>query len=121
MTHIIATAAFAFMEPLSSAVRTISLAAVAGLGLTLLRVKNTSLRLFVWTVVLYAGLAMPFLGGMLPPVSVAAPGFLASEQPPSLTDISSDTQQATGLISRPSQSAPRERISATQAAAGVQP
>jgi len=121
MTHIIATAAFAFMEPLSSAVRTISLAAVAGLGLTLLRVTNTSLRLFVWTVVLYAGLAMPFLGGMLPPVSIAAPGFVASEQPPSLTDISSDTQQATELISHPSQSAPTERTSRTQAAAGVQP
>ncbi len=58
------------------AARALALAAAAGLALAAFRVKATSTRLFTWTAVLYAALAMPFLGWMLPPVSVTTPEFL---------------------------------------------
>ena len=62
-----------------SALRSLTLAGIAGLGLAALRVKTTSLRLFAWRTVLYAALAMPFLGWLLPPLSVPMPDFLHSE------------------------------------------
>jgi beta-lactamase regulating signal transducer with metallopeptidase domain len=58
------------------AARALLLAAAAGVGLTAFRVKTTSTRLFTWTAVLYAALAMPFLGWMLPPLAIPAPEFL---------------------------------------------
>jgi beta-lactamase regulating signal transducer with metallopeptidase domain len=58
------------------AARALALGAAAGLGLAAFRVKVTSTRLFTWTAVLYAALAMPLLGWMLPPVSIATPAFL---------------------------------------------
>jgi beta-lactamase regulating signal transducer with metallopeptidase domain len=58
------------------AVRVLALASIAGLGLTAFRVKAASLRLFMWTAVLYAALAMPLLGRVLPSLPVAAPAFL---------------------------------------------
>jgi len=58
------------------AARALALGAAAGLGLAAFRVKATSTCLFTWTAVLYAALAMPFLGWMLPPVSIATPAFL---------------------------------------------
>src|SRR5262245_17414839 len=60
-----------------AAVRTIALAGIAGMLLTALRVTTTSARLFTWTAVLYAGLSMPFLGWLLPPIPVRLP-FLRS-------------------------------------------
>jgi beta-lactamase regulating signal transducer with metallopeptidase domain len=39
-------------------------------------VKNTSLRLFTWTAVLYAALAMPLLQQLLPSLPIPAPAFL---------------------------------------------
>ncbi|MBZ5688337.1 MAG: hypothetical protein LAP86_25240 [Acidobacteriia bacterium] len=80
MTHALEVAAFGFIDLVTSAVRSVLLAGVAGLGLMVFRARNTSLRLMVWTVVLYAALAMPLLGRLLPPVSVPEPGFLQSEQ-----------------------------------------
>ena len=41
------------------AARALVLGAAAGLGLAAFRVKTTSMRLFTWTAVLYAALAMP--------------------------------------------------------------
>jgi len=58
------------------AARALALGAIAGLGLLAFRVKATSTRLFAWTTVLYAALAMPFLGWLLPPVSISAPPLL---------------------------------------------
>ena len=56
--------------------RALVLACAAALALAAFRVKTTSVRLFAWTAVLYAALAMPLLGWMLPAVPVATPAFL---------------------------------------------
>ncbi len=58
------------------AARALALSGVAGLGLAAFRVKTTAVRLFTWTAVLYAALAMPLLQWMLPPVPVPTPAFL---------------------------------------------
>jgi len=55
------------------AARSFILAGAAALGLVTLRVKAPSARLFAWTGVLYAALAMPLLGWILPPLSVPSP------------------------------------------------
>jgi bla regulator protein blaR1 len=60
----------------NSAARALALSGIAGLGLAAFRVKTTAVRLFTWTAVLYAALAMPLLEWMLPPVPVPAPAFL---------------------------------------------
>src|SRR5580658_10883210 len=57
------------------AARVLALACVAWLGLAAFRVKSTSVHLFTWTAVLYAAVAMPLLGWMLPPLSVPTPAF----------------------------------------------
>jgi beta-lactamase regulating signal transducer with metallopeptidase domain len=62
----------------SPAVRSIALAGAAGLGLAAFRVKSTSARVSTWRAVLYAALAMPVLGWMLPPIAIPAPALLAS-------------------------------------------
>jgi beta-lactamase regulating signal transducer with metallopeptidase domain len=61
------------------AARAVALAGAAGLGLAAFRVRSTSARLFTWTAVLYAALAMPLLGWMLPPLPVPTPAFLQHE------------------------------------------
>ncbi len=61
------------------AARALTLSAIAGLGLSVFRVKNTSLRLFTWTAVLYAALVMPLLQQVLPPLPIPAPAFLEHE------------------------------------------
>jgi beta-lactamase regulating signal transducer with metallopeptidase domain len=58
------------------AARALVLGAAAGLGLAAFRVKTTSVRLFTWTTVLYAALAVPWLGWMLPPMPIPTPAFL---------------------------------------------
>ena len=58
------------------AARALALSIIVGIGLSAFRVKNTSLRLFTWTAVLYAALAMPLLQQMLPPLPIPAPAFL---------------------------------------------
>src|SRR5580658_9884739 len=65
------------------AARALALGCAAGLGLALFRVKTTCARLFTWTAVLYAAIAMPFLERMLPPLPVPTPSFLQHgvEQP----------------------------------------
>jgi beta-lactamase regulating signal transducer with metallopeptidase domain len=67
------------LAPLAAAAaRALALAAAGGLGLAAFRVKNTSVRLFTWTAVLYAALAMPLLARLLPPLPVPIPAFLQS-------------------------------------------
>jgi beta-lactamase regulating signal transducer with metallopeptidase domain len=58
------------------AARALALGAAAGLWLAVFRVKSTTVRLFTWTTVLYAALAMPLLGVVLPAVPVRVPAFL---------------------------------------------
>ncbi len=58
------------------AARSLVLAGAAALGLAVFRVKTTSARLFTWTAVLYAALAMPLLGWVLPPLSIPTPELL---------------------------------------------
>ena len=55
------------------AMRSLVLACSAALALAAFRVKNVATRLAVWTAVLYAALAMPLLGMMLPSVSFKIP------------------------------------------------
>jgi len=84
MTHIDANAASTLLTQLAiPAARAILLATAGGLALAVFRVKTTSLLLFAWTGVLYAALAMPLLGRMLPPLPIPVPAFLApsSAQP----------------------------------------
>src|SRR5580700_523986 len=76
----------AFPEPITflaqlgiPAARALALSVIVGLVLRAFRVKNTSLRLFAWTAVLYAALAMPLLQQMLPPLPIPSPAFLAHE------------------------------------------
>ena len=57
------------------AARALVLAALVGIALAALRVRNTAARLFAWTAVLYAALAMPILGSLLPAVPVHLPNF----------------------------------------------
>src|ERR1700686_1607260 len=58
------------------AARVLTLSVIVGLGLSVFRVKNTSLRLFTWTAVLYAALAMPFLQQVVPTLPISAPALL---------------------------------------------
>ncbi|HEY6443029.1 MAG TPA: M56 family metallopeptidase [Candidatus Acidoferrales bacterium] len=59
------------------AARSLCLACFAALGVAALRVKSVSARLAVWKVVLYAALAMPLLGLILPPLSFQFPAAVA--------------------------------------------
>ncbi len=80
MTHTIAMqASTSLLAQLASpAARALILAAGAAIGLAAFRVKAASLRLFTWTAVLYAALAMPLLGRLLPPLPVPVPALLQS-------------------------------------------
>ena len=60
------------------AVRALPLAGAAGLGLAIFRVKTTSARLSTWRVVLYAALALPLLGWLLPPLAIPVPALVQS-------------------------------------------
>jgi len=60
----------------NSALRALVLSGVAALGLAAFRVKATAVRLFTWTAVLYAALAMPLLQRLLPTLPVPTPAAL---------------------------------------------
>lgn len=59
-----------------SALRAILLAGATGVLLTVFRVKPAAARLFAWKGALYAALAMPLLGLLLPRVGISTPAFL---------------------------------------------
>jgi len=61
-----------------SAARSLALGIGAGLALAAFRVRSTSLRLFAWTGVLYAALALPFLGQIVPSLPIPTLAFLES-------------------------------------------
>lgn len=58
---------------LITATRTVAFAGITGLLLVTLRVKGSSVRLLAWTVVLCAGLGMPVLSWLLPPLALHIP------------------------------------------------
>ena len=66
---------------LNPAVRALLLSLIVGAGLAGFRVRTASLRLFTWTAVLYAALAMPMLQWLLPPLAIPAPAFLENAFP----------------------------------------
>ena len=102
-------------EILGSAMRVLLLAGAASLGLSAFRVKSTSLRLLVWTSVLYGALAMPFLGRFLPAVQVPAPVFLQQESaasresvaPPPAAGIADPTSMRSTVAGMAKISAPK--------------
>ncbi len=68
----------AVLSPIANAaVRALALACGAGLGLAGFRVKAASWRLFTWTAVLYAAIALPLLGWLLPPLPIPTHAFLS--------------------------------------------
>ena len=71
------------LQLIPPAARTIALSGMLAFGLTVFRVKAPSLRLFTWTAVLYAALAMPLLEWMLPPLPIPTPAFLQTSLPKS--------------------------------------
>src|SRR6476469_7667608 len=79
----------------NAALRTLVLAAVAGLGLAAFRVKATSARLLTWTAVLYGSLALPLLLWFLPSIAVPVPALTQS------TVLSASSGIATSIVARP--------------------
>jgi len=57
------------------ALRALALAGLAGLALALGRAKDAAVRLAVWTAVLYAALAMPFVARIVPAVRLPLPAL----------------------------------------------
>jgi beta-lactamase regulating signal transducer with metallopeptidase domain len=64
------------------ALRALALAALAGLGLAVGRVMDATIRLAVWTALLYAALAMPFLAWVAPAVRLPIPALPAAPSAP---------------------------------------
>jgi len=60
------------------AIRALALAVLACLALTLGRAKDVAVRLAVWTTVLYAALAMPFLARIAPAVRLPMPVLVST-------------------------------------------
>jgi beta-lactamase regulating signal transducer with metallopeptidase domain len=73
--------------------RALAIACVMGLGLVAFRVRATSVRLFAWTAVLYAALAMPLLGWLLPSLPVTTPAFLQRLEAPQAAPVKSQVSQ----------------------------
>jgi len=94
MTHLFENVASStlLVELLNSAARSLLLAVAAGLCLRAFRVKTTALRLFAWTLVLYAALALPLLGRFTPPLSIPTPEFLQPENSHVVANKSVDLQ-----------------------------
>jgi len=65
-------------------VRSAILASAAGLCLRTFRVRDVSLRLTVWTVVLCGALTMPLLSSLAPAVEVPVPKWQADQPAPPL-------------------------------------
>ena len=82
------------------AARALALSVAVGIGLAVFRVKTTALRLFTWTAVLYAALAMPLLGWLLPPLPIPSPGFLQNAF--SQTEPASQRMRVTNAFAHPS-------------------
>ena len=104
------------------AARALVLAALVGIALAVLRVKSTAARLFAWTAVLYAALAMPILGSLLPAVPVHLPNLhLPFASPKASAPASSTDAVNSAAVSAPATAVslpePSAKISRTSSAA----
>jgi beta-lactamase regulating signal transducer with metallopeptidase domain len=100
------------------AARALALAGAAGLGLAAFRVKSPSARLFTWTAVLYAALAMPLLGWVLPALPVPTPAFLQHEHERGAAQrVPQAARVSRHLAAAPVPSAPDEAITRGEAPA----
>src|SRR6516225_12292423 len=68
--------------------RSAVLAAAAGVSLRAFRVRDVSLRLTVWTVVLCGALAMPLLSSLAPAVEVPVPKWQTNQPAPAARALS---------------------------------
>jgi len=80
-----------------SAVRSFVVGGVAAAGLAAFRARSTSTRLFTWTSVLYASLALPLLAGLLPPLEVRTPEFVQHRIAPMRMGDAARSQVVTGF------------------------
>lgn len=92
-----------------SAARALALGGAAALGLAAFRVKGTHLRLLVWTTVLYAALAMPFLGWWIPGLEIPAPRFLHYEPAQPQATVAIPAENKISIVSTASNPASRPR------------
>jgi beta-lactamase regulating signal transducer with metallopeptidase domain len=117
MTHaaILQTSTTVLSQLASPAARALVLATGAALGLFAFRVKATSVRLFTWSAVLYAALAMPLLGWMLPPMWVPTPAVLQHSIAQS-NEIQASRTIAAARMQSPARNAPPARIEAADMA-----
>jgi beta-lactamase regulating signal transducer with metallopeptidase domain len=112
-----------------SALRSVAVAGVAAVVMTLLPSKRAALRLRVWTGVLYLALAMPLLGVLLPRLNVPIPqmGWLtahatrasaiSAEPSSAIKDVPVPTSDANVEVHHaPAIAQPRQQQKATQAA-----
>ncbi len=110
---------FLVSELASSAARSFLLAGVAATGLASFRVRATSLRLFTWTAVLYASLALPLLGWMLPPLQLSAPQFLGHRISQTALREVGDGQSISRVASRSAKSSNEAKLSVSYPALRV--
>ena len=96
--------------------RSLILGVAAGAALAAFRVKTTSTRLFTWTAVLYAALAMPLLGWMLPPLPIPTPAFLKDVV--SNAPVAGQISVATSDLNLPGEAAERRQNAALGASRG---
>jgi beta-lactamase regulating signal transducer with metallopeptidase domain len=78
---------------LQPALRSLALAGAVWLLLAAFRVRDVGFRLAAWTAVLYAALAMPFLGRVMPEIPVLLPAVRAAHTAP-VTPLPVMTQAA---------------------------
>ena len=105
------------------AARALVLGCAVGLGLAVFRVRATSVRLFTWTGVLYAALAMPLLGRILPPLPVPTPAFLQYETTRPVTTVGASKPLTAPIHSAAGQVfvARNEAANGTSSAAVIRP
>ena len=118
LSEIIAWPSLLLTQVVTIAGRALILAAGAGLGLTVFRVKSTGLRLFTWTAVLYAIIAVSLMR-WLPAVPVPMPMFLqetgAKPYPVSATLVQSSSQKRLAAVPQ------NKRVRLTEATSGNTP
>jgi beta-lactamase regulating signal transducer with metallopeptidase domain len=81
----------------TSAARSFVLAGIAAAALAAFRSRTTSLRLLTWTSVLYASLALPLLGGLVPPLDVRTPEFVKQRMTAIRMDNAGKPQRVTSF------------------------
>ena len=79
MIHLTESDSSLIVSIVTIAIRNLALAGGVGLAMLMLRVRESSTRLFTWKAVLYGALAMPLLSWMLPGLQVQIPAALQEQ------------------------------------------